>query len=144
MIMESKKLGPAGLLAMGKQPDPSWGSLRCLDLVLLNSWYVSRLLFGSSLLLLEFTQFRKVCWTNPRLSLNQLKKWSVLYPSKTLLFAQYAFSEIYLFTQDDFHFPLISAFGVRISRVCLLPFCLQQILIQHSLPCICDYLKYYI
>ena len=74
MIMESKQLGSAGILATGKQPDPSQGSLKCLDVMLLNSWYVSRSLFGSSLLLLEFTQFTEVCWTNAQLPLNQLKK----------------------------------------------------------------------
>lgn len=83
--MESKKLGPAGILAIGKQPDPSQGSLKCLDLMLLNSWYVSRSLFGSWLLLLKFTQFTEVCWANAQLPLNQLKKWPLLYPSKSLL-----------------------------------------------------------
>lgn len=60
------------------------GSLKCLDLMLLNSWYVSTSLFGSSLLLLEFTQFTEVCWTKAQLPLNQLKKWPLLYSSKSL------------------------------------------------------------
>lgn len=55
-MMESKKLGSAGILAIGKLPDPSQGNLRGLVLILLNSWYGSRSLLAP-LLLLEFTQF---------------------------------------------------------------------------------------
>lgn len=37
-----EEIGSAGNVAMGRLPDASQGSLRCLDLMLLNSWYVSR------------------------------------------------------------------------------------------------------
>lgn len=47
MCMENKKFGSAGNVAIGKQPESSRGNARCLDLMLLNSWSISRSLFGS-------------------------------------------------------------------------------------------------
>lgn len=117
MTTESKKLGSAGILAIGKQPDSTLGSWRCLDLMPLNSWCVSRSLFGSSLLLLEFILFREVLVDQLSAPLKSTENVTTFIFIHSLSLA--CFPQIYFFIHGDFHFPFILTFGVRGSRICL-------------------------